>query len=78
MAAADVVHVQNVMNPTALTRLVSSGRAVVTVQDHRVFCPGPGRTPPDRETRPTEQVYTRMLVQHPRFYPPCSEWVKEY
>ena len=47
IAAADVVHVQNVMNPTALTRLVESGRAVVTVQDHRVFCPGPGRTLPD-------------------------------
>ena len=47
VAAADVVHVQNVMNPTALLQLVDSGRAVVTVQDHRVFCPGPGRTLPD-------------------------------
>ncbi|MFT5681468.1 MAG: glycosyltransferase involved in cell wall biosynthesis, partial [Myxococcota bacterium] len=44
---ADVVHVQNVMNPTALSRLTASGRAVVTIQDHRVFCPGPGKTLPD-------------------------------
>ncbi len=47
LAAADVVHVQNVMNPTALAQLVATQRAVVTVQDHRVFCPGPGRTLPD-------------------------------
>jgi glycosyltransferase involved in cell wall biosynthesis len=44
---ADVVHIQNVMNPVALEMAVASGRAVVTVQDHRVFCPGPGRTLPD-------------------------------
>jgi len=48
LAAADVVHLQNVMNPTALRRAVEGGRSVVTVQDHRVFCPGPGRTLPDR------------------------------
>lgn len=47
VAEADVVHVQNVMNPTALAAAVSPGRAVVTVQDHRVFCPGPGKTLPD-------------------------------
>ena len=45
--SADVVHVQNVMNPVALERAGATGRAVVTVQDHRVFCPGPGRTLPD-------------------------------
>lgn len=44
---ADVVHAQNVMNPAALARIVGTGRAVVTVQDHRVFCPGPGKTLPD-------------------------------
>jgi glycosyltransferase involved in cell wall biosynthesis len=43
----DVVHVQNVMNPIAIRQAVSTGRAVVTVQDHRVLCPGPGRTLPD-------------------------------
>ena len=45
---ADVIHVQNVMNPFAIRQAVTTGRAVITVQDHRVFCPGPGRTLPDR------------------------------
>lgn len=44
---ADVVHVQNVMNPVAIAAAVATGRAVVTVQDHRSFCPGPGKTMPD-------------------------------
>ncbi len=47
LAGGDVVHVQNLMNPRALMTAVATGRAVVTVQDHRVFCPGPGRTLPD-------------------------------
>ncbi len=47
LGTADVVHIQNVMNPVALERAVATGRAVVTVQDHRIFCPGPGRTLPD-------------------------------
>ena len=45
--AAEVVWAQNVMNPLALERLAGTGKLVVTVQDHRVFCPGPGRTLPD-------------------------------
>ena len=44
---ADVVHAQNVMNPEALRRLAGTGRAVVTVQDHRFFCPGQGKSLPD-------------------------------
>jgi len=44
LVANDVVHVQNIMNPTALAMAVKCGRAVVTVQDHRVFCPGQGKT----------------------------------
>lgn len=47
LAAAEVVHVQNVMNPVALRLAVATGRAVVTIQDHRVLCPGPGRTLPN-------------------------------
>lgn len=47
LAEADVVHVQNVMNPLPLRQAVETGRAVVTVQDHRVFCPGLGKTLPD-------------------------------
>jgi len=47
LAEADVIHVQNLMNPTALTAATQTGRAVVTIQDHRMFCPGPGRTLPN-------------------------------
>jgi hypothetical protein len=46
---ADVIHVQNVMNPLALSRCTSTGKALVTVQDHRMFCPGMGRTLPSGE-----------------------------
>jgi glycosyltransferase involved in cell wall biosynthesis len=42
---ADCVHIQNVMNPRAID-MVTTQPCVVTVQDHRVFCPGPGRTLP--------------------------------
>ncbi len=48
-AEHDVVHVQNVMNPMALTIATATGRALITVQDHRVFCPGIGKTRPSRE-----------------------------
>lgn len=47
IADADVVHLHNVMNPAVLRLAVASGRAVITLQDHRTFCPGPGRTLPD-------------------------------
>jgi glycosyltransferase involved in cell wall biosynthesis len=43
----DLVHLQNVMNPTAIEAGLGGGRAVITIQDHRVFCPGPGMTMPD-------------------------------
>lgn len=44
---ADLVHCQNLMNPAVLAAAAATGRAIVTVQDHRVFCPGPGKTLPD-------------------------------
>jgi glycosyltransferase involved in cell wall biosynthesis len=47
LGAAEVVHLQNVMNPVAIAAAAATGRAVVTVQDHRVFCPGRGKTLPD-------------------------------
>jgi glycosyltransferase involved in cell wall biosynthesis len=47
LCSADLLHVQNVMNPVALERALDHSRSVVTVQDHRVFCPGPGKTRPD-------------------------------
>ena len=41
----DVVHVHNVVNPDALERLgrLASVSRVITVQDHRGFCPGKGK-----------------------------------
>jgi glycosyltransferase involved in cell wall biosynthesis len=38
----DVVHVHNVMNPKALVQAADWG-AMMTVQDHRTFCPGRGK-----------------------------------
>jgi glycosyltransferase involved in cell wall biosynthesis len=40
--APEAVHVHNVMNPAALEWAAERG-AVMTVQDHRVFCPGRGK-----------------------------------
>jgi glycosyltransferase involved in cell wall biosynthesis len=40
--APDVIHVHNVMAP-AILRWAAAEGAVVTVQDHRVFCPGQGK-----------------------------------
>lgn len=39
---ADVIHVHNVMNPEGLEWAAARG-AVMTVQDHRTFCPGRGK-----------------------------------
>jgi glycosyltransferase involved in cell wall biosynthesis len=39
----DLVHVHNVVNPAVLRWAATAGPAVVTVQDHRVFCPGRGK-----------------------------------
>lgn len=57
LSECDLVHVQNVMNPEVLEAATATGRAVVTVQDHRIFCPGPGKSLPDgsRCDRPMEE-----------------------
>jgi glycosyltransferase involved in cell wall biosynthesis len=39
----DVVHVHNVVNPVVLEWAASQGRALLTVQDHRFFCPTRGK-----------------------------------
>ncbi len=43
LGQADVVHVHNIMNPLVLARAAATGKAVVSVQDHRFFCPGAGK-----------------------------------
>ncbi|MEL6349432.1 MAG: glycosyltransferase [Myxococcota bacterium] len=47
LSDADVIHVQDIDAPQTLARLTASGRAVVTIQDHRAFCLGFGKTLPD-------------------------------
>jgi glycosyltransferase involved in cell wall biosynthesis len=39
----DVVHAHNLMNPAALAWAAAQERAVLTVQDHRFFCPTRGK-----------------------------------
>jgi glycosyltransferase involved in cell wall biosynthesis len=39
----DVIHVHNVVNPEALEWASARGHALVTVQDHRFFCPTRGK-----------------------------------
>ncbi len=65
----DLVHVQNVVNPEALGRLVASGKAVVTVQDHRFFCPGMGKTLPDgsRCTVPMGETDCSVCLEDPGY-----------
>lgn len=41
--APDVVHVHNVVNPTVLAWAARRADAVLTVQDHRFFCPTRGK-----------------------------------
>ncbi|MEE2750338.1 MAG: glycosyltransferase family 4 protein [Myxococcota bacterium] len=43
LSEADLVHVHTVMNPIALSMAVDTGRCLVSVQDHRGFCPGAGK-----------------------------------
>ncbi len=42
----DLLHLHNVLQPRVMRAVAASGRSVVTVQDHRSFCPGRGRLLP--------------------------------
>lgn len=50
----DLIHLQNVIDPVLIRLAVSLAPAVVTVQDHRFFCPGLGMLKPDG--RPCEEA----------------------
>lgn len=41
-----VIHLHNVMDPALIEAAAATGRALMTVQDHRVFCPGLGKLTP--------------------------------
>lgn len=70
MDAADVIHVQNVMNPWVLGAARDTGRAVITVQDHRVFCPGPGKTMPDGQPclQPMPKAACEQCLSEPDYH----------
>jgi glycosyltransferase involved in cell wall biosynthesis len=42
----DVIHLHNIMDPELIQAAVATGRALMTVQDHRAFCPGLGKLTP--------------------------------
>ena len=46
---ADVICIQNVHNPVALSVLSETAKAIVIIQDHRFFCPSIGKTLPNRQ-----------------------------
>ena len=43
----DLIHVHNILNPHLLDILTQAGPGLITVQDHRFFCPGRGKVKPD-------------------------------
>ncbi|MFH1137536.1 MAG: glycosyltransferase family 4 protein [Pseudomonadota bacterium] len=43
----DLVHVHNILNPRLLEAAARTGQALITVQDHRFFCPGRGKVRAD-------------------------------
>ncbi|NOY25346.1 MAG: glycosyltransferase family 4 protein, partial [Oligoflexia bacterium] len=45
----DRVHCNDIVDPDLLALVAATGRGVATVQDHRHFCPGPGKVLPDGE-----------------------------
>ena len=63
----DVVHVHTVMNPEALEQAgrLKGVKKVLTVQDHRFFCPGKGKWTEDGEVcaeRMSEQLCTKCFA----------------
>jgi glycosyltransferase involved in cell wall biosynthesis len=45
----EIVHMQNVLCPEVIDAVVAAAPTVITVQDHRVFCPGMGKLTPEGE-----------------------------
>lgn len=51
--APDLIHVNDVTDPDLLALVAGTGRGMMTVQDHRFFCPGQGKM--DRQRRPCDE-----------------------
>ena len=45
--APDLIHIHNLMDPALLELAAAGAPTVMTVQDHRLFCPGRGKLTPD-------------------------------
>ncbi|MCB2225348.1 MAG: glycosyltransferase family 4 protein [Desulfarculaceae bacterium] len=45
--APELIHVHNLMDPGLMALAAEAGPTVMTVQDHRLFCPGRGKLLPD-------------------------------
>jgi glycosyltransferase involved in cell wall biosynthesis len=43
----DLIHVHNILHPGLLDVLTTARPSIITVHDHRFFCPGPGKTTPE-------------------------------
>lgn len=43
----DLIHCNDIVDPDLLAWVAATGRGLATVQDHRHFCPGPGKVLPD-------------------------------
>ncbi len=59
-----LVHVHNVLQPALLRTMTARFACVMTIQDHRCFCPGPGKVLPNLEicrARPSHQACQTCL-----------------
>ena len=61
----DLIHLHNIMHPDLIRLAAESGPSLMTVQDHRLFCPGAGKLTPSGE------VCRQVLG------PPCGSCLKD-
>jgi glycosyltransferase involved in cell wall biosynthesis len=68
--APDVVHVHNVVNPTVLAWAARRTDALLTVQDHRFFCPARGKWTLGDEVcrRPMSRELCAPCFEDPRYF----------
>ena len=70
--APDVIHVHTVMNPEALEQVgaLRSVKKVLTVQDHRYFCPGKGKWTEDGEVcaEPMTETLCQKCFHDDRYF----------
>lgn len=55
--APQVIHLHNIMDPKLISLAAGFGPTVMTVQDHRLFCPGAGKLTPEGD------ICTRVMSE---------------